>query len=101
MRAESSAHTQLDRAAARLALASRHGLRAADLRLDAAASRRRVLDPALALARGWSITRGPDGSVLRSTSDVANGDAVITTLADGFITSTITAIERAGAHDDD
>lgn len=101
MRAESSAHTQLDRAAARLALASRHGLRAADLRLDAAASRRRVLDPALALARGWSITRGPDGSVLRSTSDVANGDAVITTLADGFITSTITAIEPAGAHDDD
>jgi exodeoxyribonuclease VII large subunit len=100
IRAESSAHTQLDRAAARLALASRHGLRAADLRLDAAASRTRVLDPGLTLARGWSITRGPDGSVIRSTTDVITGGEVTTTVADGTITSTITATEAAGAPDD-
>ena len=80
--------------------AGRHGLRAAELRLDAAAARTRSLDPAVALARGWSITRGPDGAVVRSAADVEPGAELITTVADGTIASTISATEAVGASDD-
>ena len=38
-------------------------------------ARLRALDPDRTLARGWSITRGPDGSVVRSPADVQPGDA--------------------------
>ena len=54
---ERRAVSQLDRAVARLEVAQRHGLATATRRVDAAAAQVRALDPALALARGWSITR--------------------------------------------
>ena len=34
----------------------------------------RALDPARALARGWSITRDANGQVIRSVADVGDGD---------------------------
>ncbi len=89
VRAETTSLAALDRAADRLALATRHGLRAADLRLDTAETRTRALDPAIALARGWSITRTADGAVVRSTDDVEPGETVTTRVADGTFTSTI------------
>ena len=89
VRAETTALAALDRAVDRLSLASRHGLRAADLRLDTAAARTKALDPAIALARGWSISRRDDGSVVRSVADVASGETVHTQVADGTFTSTI------------
>ena len=49
----------------------------------------RGLDPAVTMARGWSITRAADGSVIRSTHDVKSGDALTTLVADGTITSTV------------
>jgi len=101
VRAETTAIGQLDRAGARLALAARHGFRAAELRLDGAATRTRALDPAVALARGWSITRGPDGSVVRSIDDLGPDDTITTRVGDGTVTSTITDIEAAGATDHD
>ncbi|MEM9200440.1 MAG: exodeoxyribonuclease VII large subunit [Actinomycetota bacterium] len=88
-RAETAAFAALDRAVDRLELATRHGLRAAELRLDTAAARTNALDPAVALARGWSITRRPDGRVIRSVDDVAEGETVTTQVADGTISSTI------------
>jgi len=100
VRSETTALAQLDRASARLALAGRHGLRAAELRLDAAAARTRALDPAVALARGWSITRGPDGAVVRSVAHLDSAAELTTQVADGTITSTITATEAAGANHD-
>ena len=100
IRTESTAQTHLNRSAARLALAGRHGLRAAELRLASAAARTRALDPAVALARGWSITRGPDGSVIRSAADAKPGAELVTTIVDGTIARTITASEAAGAPDD-
>lgn len=57
--------------------------------LDALASRVRAHDPAVALARGWSITRTADGRVLRSVNDAAAGDRLVTLLADGALHSTI------------
>ena len=91
VRAETTALAALDRAVDRLTLASRHGLRAADLRLDTAEARTKALDPAIALARGWSITRRGDGSVVRSTDDVDPGETVTTQVADGTFSSTIDA----------
>lgn len=54
----------------------------------------RLLDPATTLARGWTITRNKDGRVVRSVSDVAIGDTLVTTLADGTMTSTVDATEK-------
>ncbi|MFN7151463.1 MAG: exodeoxyribonuclease VII large subunit [Microthrixaceae bacterium] len=75
--------------AERVAPATRRQLDQATLRLDATAARARAHDPALAAARGWSITRGPDGRVVRSVRDVAEGDELITTLADGTLHSVL------------
>ena len=82
---------QIARSVARLEVAQRHGLTVAERRVDAAAAQVRALDPALALARGWSITRDSDGRVVRSAAAVEPGDIVTTQLADGVLTSTITA----------
>ena len=88
---ERRALSQIARGVARLEVAQRHGLAIAARRVDAAAAQVRVLDPALALARGWSITRDSDGQVVRSAADVGAGDVVTTQLVDGILTSTINA----------
>ena len=85
------AANQVAQGVARLEVAQRHGLTTAARRVDSAAAQVRAFDPALALARGWSITRGADGRVVRSTSDVEAGDDITTQLADGVLTSTITS----------
>lgn len=59
-------------------------------RLDVSAARIAALDPAVQLARGWSITRRADGGVIRSTAEVAEGDVLTTSIIDGTITSTAT-----------
>ncbi|MCY3850026.1 MAG: exodeoxyribonuclease VII large subunit [Acidimicrobiaceae bacterium] len=82
---------QIGQAVARLEVAQRHGLSTAVRRVDAVAAQVRALDPALALARGWSITRDSDGRVVRSTAGLEAGDAITTQLADGDLTSTITS----------
>lgn len=48
----------------------------------------RLLDPRAILARGWSITRH-GGKVVRNPSAVAAGDALVTTLAEGELHSTV------------
>jgi len=60
-------------------------------RLDVTAARVAALDPAVQVARGWSITRRPDGTVVRSIADLDVADVVVTTVADGMIESTIRA----------
>ena len=59
-------------------------------RLDVTAARVAALDPAVQLARGWSITRRLDGSIVRSVTGVADDDTLTTAVADGLITSTVT-----------
>ncbi len=66
--------------------------RSAD-RLDVLAARAAALDPAVQLARGWSITRRADGALVRSIADVAPGVDVTTRVADGAVTSEVTATE--------
>ena len=91
-RVDRQSWAQLGRSVARIDVARRHALRTAERRVSAAAARVRALDPALALARGWSITRTAEGRVVRSTTDVAVGAAITTRVADGSLTSTITEV---------
>jgi exodeoxyribonuclease VII large subunit len=53
----------------------------------------RMLNPLAVLGRGYSLTRKPDGSVVRSTADVEVGDSLVTQLADGKVISNITEKE--------
>jgi exodeoxyribonuclease VII large subunit len=57
--------------------------------LDVLAARADAVDPARALARGWSITRTADGALARRAADLAPGARLRTTLADGTVTSTV------------
>lgn len=92
-----ASHARLDRcerhagdAALRLRSVSRRALEDAARTVDALASRTGAVDPERALARGWSITRLPDGTVVRSAADAPPGTTLRTTVADGTIQSTVT-----------
>ena len=61
----------------------------ADRTLNALAARVDALDPVRTLARGWSITRRADGTLLRDAADLHPGDALVTTLAHGEVTSRV------------
>ena len=49
----------------------------------------RMLSPLAVLGRGYSLTRTPDGTVVRRADIVKAGDTIITQLADGILESTI------------
>ena len=61
-------------------------------KLEMHAAAVRLLDPAITMARGWSITRNAKGDVVRSISEISPGEKVITTLADGSVTSTVEGV---------
>ena len=92
-RADQRARAQLDLAVARIDVARRHALRRAEDRIDVVEARVRALDPAVALARGWSITRTADGTIVRSLAGLGPGAVITTRVADGTATSTIDRID--------
>lgn len=98
-RADTRARAQLDLAVARIDVARRHALRRAEDRLAVVEAQVRALDPSVALARGWSITRTDDGAVVRSIADLAPGTTITTRVADGTATSTISDIEPSEEHE--
>lgn len=51
------------------------------------------LHPERVLRRGYSITKGSDGRILRAASQVGLGDTLATTLHRGSVTSTVAATE--------
>jgi exodeoxyribonuclease VII large subunit len=73
----------------RVAHRAPRALAEAERTLGTVEARLRALDPDRTLARGWSITRGPHGQVLRSPADVTVGDALTTVLAGGELRSTV------------
>lgn len=86
-------HTRsLDLLAARVGPTATAALRRAGADLSSTATHVQALDPARAMARGWSITRTEAGSVVRRSTDVEPGDTLVTTLADGTVTSTVAAV---------
>ena len=81
--------TVVDRLARQLARDAPRTMDHATRVVDNLEHRVRALDPARTLARGWSITRGADGHVIRSVRDARPGTAVVTTVADGQLRSTV------------
>jgi exodeoxyribonuclease VII large subunit len=57
--------------------------------LDAVAARVRLLDPVHTMARGWSITRTDDGTIVRNAADLARGTTITTTFATGSARSRV------------
>lgn len=64
-------------------------------RLDVFAARIAAVDPAVQLARGWTITRNENGDIIRSVADIESGATLSTDLLDGRITSTVTGVADA------
>ena len=67
------------------------------LAVDNLEKRVSLLDPVNVLARGWSITRTVDGRVVRSVDDARVGEALVTTLRDGTVSSTVVDTSSADA----
>lgn len=88
-RALDAAIGDLDATRRRLAPLARRQVDELDRRLVGLAARARAHDPAVALARGWSVTRGADGTALRSVEGLAPGTPLHTTLADGTVRSVV------------
>lgn len=84
---------RLDNLADAVARAVPVRIAAASQCLDALRSLVRVLSPETTLERGFSITLGPDGHVLRDASAVKAGDGITTILADGRVSSTVNAAD--------
>ena len=85
----------IERAEARLAGAAEAvrrtpSLLTAEVRhLDAIAERVRLLDPAVTMARGWSITRTSTGRTVRDATMLRPGDEIITSFAKGAVRSRV------------
>jgi exodeoxyribonuclease VII large subunit len=84
----------------RLVAAAPRSLAGATSRLDIAAATIEGRDPRRVLSRGWSLTRSQAGNIIRSVDDVAAGDLVTTTVADGLFESTVQAlpVDETGAN---
>ena len=85
---------RLDRRGAGIAMGARHHLALADQRLAAAQARVQAQDPAIALAKGWSITTTASGRLVRTTRDLEPGDELVTRLAHGTVRSTVTHLQE-------
>lgn len=81
---------------------ARRVLRAADSRASHVEARSRAADPAVLLARGWSITRTSAGSLVRDVAAVDTGDTLVTSIAGGTIISNVshTDTDDSGDLDD-
>ncbi|MBA3288857.1 MAG: hypothetical protein H0U21_12705, partial [Acidimicrobiia bacterium] len=69
--------------------------------VDGIEARVRALDPVNVLARGWSITRTIDGTVVRRPEDVAAGDTLVTQLAGGTLASRVDTGDDQRTGDDE
>jgi exodeoxyribonuclease VII large subunit len=86
------ADTHLHRTGASLRRATVRATAGAEAALGTATARVAAADPSRALARGWSLTRGADGRLVRRAGDLSPGEALVTTFASGRARSTVTDI---------
>jgi exodeoxyribonuclease VII large subunit len=92
---------ELVHAAHRLRREPTHLVERADGRLATMSARLAAVDPAMVLARGWTITRTADGALVRSTDGVTTGTELVTTTMGGEITSRVTAVAPTDRPDGD
>ena len=76
--------------ARRMANATRRGLADGTRHLAALRNALTHLDPTRVLGRGYSIVRGPDGHVRRTSEGLATGDALDITFAEGGAAAKVT-----------
>lgn len=86
---------RLDELDGRLTRASGVAVERARSKLAAAAGRLESLSPLNVLARGYSLTRTPDGRVLFDSAGVRPGDVVRTRLARGEVVSRVEQVQPA------
>ena len=70
-------------------LACTHALKVQENRHENLSSLLQVLGPGSILKRGFSVTYGTDGKIVKSVGDVASGDELRTQVADGTIESLV------------
>jgi exodeoxyribonuclease VII large subunit len=73
----------------RLGAAARQTISRCNARMDVLDAHLRALDPQRVLERGYSVTRREDGRVVRFAAEVAAGETLRTTVAEGELTSTV------------
>jgi len=66
----------------------------ADRAADTTAARVRAHDPARVLARGFTVTRRSDGSIVREATGLALDDELLTTFTDGRARSRVLSVDR-------
>jgi exodeoxyribonuclease VII large subunit len=74
----------------RLRQARSNATRGARIRIERSDLRLEALDPLRVLERGYALVYRPDGSLLRASSQIANGDEIVARLAKGRIHATVT-----------
>lgn len=79
--------TRLTENARRLLAASRLRVERATAKVTGLERQMALLSPLAVLERGYSLTRGAAGRLVRSTSDIAPGDTLATQVRDGVIKS--------------
>jgi exodeoxyribonuclease VII large subunit len=84
----------------RLLLGAAGALEREEARLAAAEALVGAADPGRILARGFSITRTADGSLVRGVGDVTTGAELVTDLADGTARSRVERVDPARSIDD-
>lgn len=81
--------TMLTHTTERIVSAAGRAVERKRLELDGYAQRLKASDPRAVLARGFSMTTGADGRLLKSAGQVAAGDEIVTHLGDGEVTSVV------------
>ena len=81
--------SELSRRASQLAGITRHQLSSASQQLGHYRRMLAAFDPKRQLARGWSLTRRDDGTIVRSVREVQVGDTLRTVVADGALGSSV------------
>jgi exodeoxyribonuclease VII large subunit len=61
----------------------------------------KLLDPRHQLERGWSLTRDETGKVVKSSKALHIGDRLITTFADGKVSSVVAELQLSGEEPED
>ena len=83
------AEARLDGTARRIPAAATRALDRHAARLDLLAAHTSAADPVRLLARGWTLTRRDDGTLVRGPADAEPGTVVVTTTAGGPVRSRV------------
>jgi exodeoxyribonuclease VII large subunit len=89
----SASHRRIERAEVRLHRASDAVIAHRRIRLQAATVRLHALSPLSVLARGYALVYAEDGTLLRSTTEVAPGETIRARLASGNLSAQVIATD--------